>query len=270
MATATTDHQRLRLNDVGDMEVNIESIGDQKFPLLVVDNLYQDPSYVRDVALSMEYSPPQRAHPGMVAKLETDIAELHKLVWEHVGKPFGYSIENAINRSSFPGMTFMKIHRAKEDLTIHQCRPHADPVRIAGVIYLNLPEHCVGGTAFFKHRASGAEACVLPRQKTDPFDQQFIAKARELGAFESYDRYCREMFAMPYLEFIKAVLTTMPREKDYPTDSNEDWEMTRKVEMKFNRLVCYPGFLIHAGYYRYEWFGDDITEQRLTQNVFIN
>jgi hypothetical protein len=203
------------------------------------------------------------------SKFETDISALHQIVWKYVAKEFGYTSDQSVSRSLFPGLQFMRINRKSEDLTIHQCRPHADPVRIAGVVYLNSPQQCRGGTAFYRHRATGAEECVLPRNKNDSFEQQFMNLAHERGVFQSYQSYSQAMFPMPYMEFIRSVLTTFPRTKNYPTDSDEDWEMTRLVEMKFNRFICYPGFMIHSGYYRDEWFGDSIDEQRLTQNVFV-
>ena len=268
------DHQsveldRLSLNDESEFEIDLQEIGDQKYPLLILNNLYRDPNYVRTVALSLPTESPQSSHPGLSSKIETDISALHQLVWKYVAKEFGYAAEESVSRSLFPGLAFMRINRKPEDLTIHQCRPHADPVRIAGVVYLNPPEQCQGGTAFYRHRATGVEECVLPRNKNDPFEQQFMQLAQDRGVFRSYQTYCQQKFRMPYMEFIRSVLTTFPRTKNYPTDSDEDWEMTREVEMKFNRLICYPGFMIHSGYYRDEWFGDAVEEQRLTQNVFV-
>ena len=260
---------RLSLNDESEFEINLQEIGDQKYPLLILDNLYRDPEYVRSVALSLPTEPPKSSHPGVSSNFESDISAQQKIVWQYVAKEFGYTADQSVSRAVFPGIAFMRINRKAENLTIHQCRPHADPVRIAGVVYLNLPGQCQGGTAFYRHRATGVEECVLPRNKNDPFEQQFMKLAQERGVFQSYQNYCQEMFRMPYMEFIRSVLTTFPRIKNYPTDSNEDWELTRKIEMKFNRFICYPGFMIHSGYYRDEWFGDAIEEQRLTQNVFV-
>ena len=269
MEHESVDLERLALNDESKFDVDVQKIGDQEYPLLILDNLYRDPQYVRTVALSLPTEPPKSSHPGLSSNFKTDISTLYQIVWKYVANEFGYSEEQTIARAVFPGLSFMRINRKPEDLTIHQCRPHADPVRVAGVVYLNLPPNCVGGTAFYRHKATGVEECVLPRNKNDPFEQQFMKLAQERGVFQSYQNYCQQKFRMPYMEFIRSVLTTFPRMKNYPTDSDEDWEMTRKVEMKFNRFICYPGFMIHSGYYRDEWFGDAIEEQRLTQNVFV-
>ena len=265
----SVDIERLALNEPGKFEVEVREVGDKGYPLLVLDNLYRDPEYVRSIALSIDAQPSDSSHPGVSTKFKTDITGLHEIAWEYVGKRFNYDLQQAIARSVFPGFSFMRINRKPENLTIHQCQPHADPVRIAGVIYLNLEEHCKGGTGFYRHRATGVEECVLPRNPNEPFEQAYMKHAQEIGVFDSYRKYCQEKFQIPYMEFIRAVLTTFPREKNYPLDSNEDWELTQKVEMKFNRFICYPGFMIHSGYYRDEWFGESAQEQRLTQNVFI-
>lgn len=269
MDPLTVEPDRLSLNDESELQIELQEIGDQKYPLLIVDNLYRDPEYVRSVALALKTEPPQSSHPGLSSKIETDISNLHRVVWKSVASEFGYSKEETISRSLFPGYAFMRINRKPENLTIHQCRPHADPVRIAGVIYLNLPEQCRGGTAFYRHRATGVEECVLPRNKHDEFEKKFMQLARERGVFDSYQSYCQSMFRMPYMEFIRSVLTTFPRTRNYPTESDQDWELTRKIEMKFNRLICYPGFMIHSGYYQHHWFGEAAEQQRLTQNVFV-
>lgn len=270
MESSSVDFGRLALNDESQFEIDVKKVGDRGYPLLILDNLYREPDYVRDVALSITPEPPNSSHPGVRSRIQTDISRLHEIAWKHVGEFLGYTPEQAISRSVFDGLSFMRINRKPEDLTIHQCRPHADPVRIAGVIYLNPNEQCRGGTAFYRHRASNVEECVLPRNaKNDPFEKQFIAHAKSIGAFDSYRGFCEEKFQVPYLDFVRSILTTIPREKNYPLDSDEDWELTQKVEMKFNRFICYPGFLIHSGYYRHEWFGETKETQRLTQNVFV-
>lgn len=269
MDPQSVDLDRLSLNHESKMEVDLQEIGDQKYPLLVLDNLFRDPEYVREIALSLPSEPPQNSHPGVQSRLKTDLTAIHGIAWKYVAHEFGYSVEQSISRSLFPGFAFMRINRPPDQLTIHQSRPHADPVRVAGVIYLNPVEQCRGGTAFYRHRATGVEECVLPRNKNDVFEQTFMKRAQERGVFQSYQNYCQTMFRLPYMEFIRSILTTMPRVKNYPTDSDQDWELTHKIDMKFNRFICYPGFLIHSGYYQHDWFGVETNQQRLTQNVFI-
>ncbi len=48
----------------------------------------------------------------------------------------------------------------------------------------------------------------------------------------------------------------------------DQWEVLTEVEMRYNRLVMYPGQLFHA--ITPVFFGDRIENARLTQNVFIS
>ena len=73
---------------------------------------------------------------------------------QHVGEAYGWQGLDAgvsaqtgarFHRMSHPGAAAWSEARA----------PHIDTVMLAGVVYLNLPEQCRGGTAFYRHRATG-------------------------------------------------------------------------------------------------------------------
>lgn len=53
----------------------------------------------------------------------------------------------------------------------------------------------------------------------------------------------------------------------YNIQDESQWEIAEEVEMAHNRLVMYPGQMFHA--LTPVFFGDDITNGRLTQNIFI-
>jgi hypothetical protein len=57
-----------------------------------------------------------------------------------------------------------------------------------------------------------------------------------------------------------------PEKYDY--SDPEQWEEISRVDMKFNRLVFYPGDLFHS--IATPFFGKNIDDARLTQNMFIN
>ncbi|MDH5325309.1 MAG: 2OG-Fe(II) oxygenase [Gammaproteobacteria bacterium] len=48
----------------------------------------------------------------------------------------------------------------------------------------------------------------------------------------------------------------------------ESWEEIHRVEMRFNRMVVYPGQLFHS--VTPPFFGDSIENARLSQTMFIN
>jgi len=55
--------------------------------------------------------------------------------------------------------------------------------------------------------------------------------------------------------------------EQYRYNIEADWEIVYKVNMKYNRLVMYPGDLFHA--IGLPFFGTTIENARLTQNLFI-
>ena len=53
----------------------------------------------------------------------------------------------------------------------------------------------------------------------------------------------------------------------YDYNDESQWEIIQEIDMAYNRLVMYPGQLFHS--ITPVFFGDDISNSRLTQNVFI-
>src|SRR5262249_34009415 len=92
-------------------------------------------------------------------------------------------------------------------------RVHVDVgVDWSGVLYLNHPEHCRGGTSFFRHRPPGTDHAPTP-----PAD---LARCQAKNAQEALDRILG-------------------------ADSNDcaRWEPTVTVPMQFNRLVLFRPLL---------------------------
>lgn len=258
------------LNEPTAMNIEVGTVGDRDYPFLQIDGLYKYPDRVRQHALEAPEMPAEASHPGIKTHIDLDHSALHRIIWEHLGEQLGYDEQNIVTRSTAAGFRFTRIARRAEELSVHQCVPHCDPVRIAGIVYLNPDGQGDGGTSFYRHRATGVEEAILPRQDEDEAGKAILKRISELGALRSYELYCERMFRMPYREFVRAVLTTLPRTKGYPAaESNEDWELTKSVGMKFNRLIAYPGFLLHSGNFDPDAFGSLPAEQRLTQNIFI-
>ena len=114
---------------------------------------------------------------------------------------------------------------------------HSDQIcsNFACVLYLNLPAQCQGGTAFWKHKGTGWDS--LPSEK----------KLRSLGK-------------SPKREYAKV-------EKDW--SSQDAWEQTEVVEMRFNRLIAYPSRRFHS---RWPWtaFGTTPDDVRLIWVSFFD
>ncbi|HJT11980.1 MAG TPA: DUF6445 family protein, partial [Dongiaceae bacterium] len=105
----------------------------------------------------------------------------------------------------------------------------------SGVLYLNRPEQCCGGTHFFRHRATGTDHA--PMAATD------LARCNAETPREALDRILGQ-------------------------DSNDErqWEPLLTVPMRFNRLVLFRPLLWHSAG---DGFGNSIEDGRLVQLFFL-
>jgi hypothetical protein len=196
--------------------------------VIVIDNFYSHPNDVRNLALKAEYKDvTQLNYPGFQSiKTFSSQAVVQKF-------------ESILNRRLAvdpTSKTFGKFRVMLEE-TGSRLKVHLDGFcDWTGVLYLNPPEACEGGTAFYRHKRTGLEGPVSAE------------KIRELG-FQNWD------------ELEKSII-----EPD--TLSAEAWEETMFVGMKYNRLVLFKGNeLFHCHTHS---FGTDMTDGRMTQNFFFN
>jgi hypothetical protein len=114
---------------------------------------------------------------------------------------------------------------------------HADSIcaKYAGILYLNPPEQCFGGTAFWRHKASGLDRL--------PSDEQIEILGAELHRFH----------------------TMMTRE----TMGADQWDMSGFVGMKFNRFASYPSKIFHSRY-PHDSFGESNANGRLVWVTFFD
>ena len=72
------------------------------------------------------------------------------------------NLSAAMGRKIVVRMSFFRINLAKE---LPHSWVHSDDIcgKFAGVLYLNLPEQCRGGTAFWKHTALHYDRLPAPR-----------------------------------------------------------------------------------------------------------
>lgn len=114
---------------------------------------------------------------------------------------------------------------------------HSDDIcaKFASVLYLNLPEQCQGGTAFWKHEALGMDRLLS--------DEELREKGIDYLAFHRF----------------------MTREwKDLTF-----WKQHGFVPMKFNRFITYPTCYFHSRY-PFEAFGSGPEDGRLIWVCFYD
>ena len=193
--------------------------------MIVFDDFLPNAEEFRDRALKLDYSV-QGRFPGLnsVEKLNIpNLAEMvSRLVYEPVRAPWteDFSHENC------------RLALAKDD---RPGRIHIDLSHWSGILYLTLPEHCQGGTEFYRHLPSGTDHVPLTQQSL------------QAAGFSSYDE-----------------LKVQVLEKDALDRSK--WELTMTVPMRFNRLVLLqPQYWHTSG----KSFGDTIENGRLVHLMFF-
>ena len=170
--------------------------------LLVEDNAIPNSVQFREAALAIDYQTVSYQGfdfpgVGLNGGLQKDLAD---------------ALSNAVRRGLgfYPDfkLVFFRLTR-KDDR--HPVHIHADNVvgaKWAAVWYLTPDEHCVGGTAFWTHRATGAEG--LP------------------AGFDHTSKQAAQL--------------------DEDGRNEDLWCMNGLVGMKFNRLAIYPCNLFHSRY----------------------
>ncbi|NEO46846.1 MAG: hypothetical protein F6K55_23100 [Moorea sp. SIO4A3] len=233
LITQASNSSIFEVNDSASLTVKY--IGNENNCILIFDQFLKFPGRVRDYAINQAQfkSSPKGKYPGIRHRLhqeETDtiIDGLQKAVLEH--------IKIKIDADCTGNGYFSLVTLKPEELTFEQTIPHFDAVvpdkKVAVVHYLSLPEMCWGGTAFYRHKATGFES---------------ISVSRLADYNESQAKFHHH----------------------YVTDSNDDFELLELIPMKYNRLVAYSSNLLHSGYIKPDMLSSEPSKGRLTVNLFI-
>lgn len=181
---------------------------------------------MRQRALALGYDPALKKgkYPGLMSTAALPVAGMDEAVSQRVGVPLRG------DPATMHGHCRLTL---KADRGISGV--HIDPCFYSGILYLSLPEHCRGGTEFFRHRRTGLE-----RVPSDP-----LAVARA-----GYDD-------------INALVEDVVNRD---TNSPSRWERVFTVPMRFNRLVLFNPWLFHNAA---PAFGDRPDNGRLIQTLFF-
>lgn len=152
-----------------------------------------------------------------------EVPHWHDLIAQAVGRPITMKL-------SFFRLTL------KDELP--HCWVHSDELcqaKMAGLLYLNLPGQCTGGTAFWRHTALEVEA--LPGREE-------LAQ-RGINAEWYYRMMNREWKDLTF------------------------WAQVGFVGMRFNRFITYPVSRFHSRY-PFEGFGQTPQDARLVWTCFYD
>ena len=237
-----------RLDSVAGMRVNrdaspqVRVIGNERTPVIVIDDFARHPGAVADFACrKADFALEKKsAYPGVRAELSRDydaaaLRALEPLLRATYAVP-EHLVLMRVNA------VYSLVSTCERDLKITQCAPHVDsnkPYFLAMTHYLNRGDF--GGTGFYRHVPTGYEA---------------ITEDRVGGLFNaSYEHYA--LHGVP-----------PPR---YFRESDGHYELIHRVEYRPNRLLAYPGNLLHTGLIDpARDVNADPRSGRLTMNLFVD
>lgn len=217
----------------------------KKHRIILIDDFFSDPDQVREAALDPNRSwiTPTSAYPGLLSAPDSgQIGELAAF--------FQKLLNRQLRQSDM--VMFSMVTKMEDELSPPQRRPHFDGSCFGGLVYLNPPEQCRGGTGFFRHRATGLA--------------RYPDKISDVPT---------GLIGTPGLKSLEDLQTLLmsPSQTDsagYIAGSNSEWERFCFVEMKFNRFIIYDGQIFHSAVIRNEDFGSLPGERRLTLNFFAD
>lgn len=195
--------------------------------LMIIDDFLNNPLEAREAALRLSYPKlaEQTYFPGRNSEYRLNIAGIDDQISRIVGQQ--------LTPTPGTGHAKCRVALAGDE---GKGNVHIDESHWSGILYLTLPEHCQGGTDFFRHIPTNSErAPIYPEELPNYGFKEFS---------EVWDK-----ILVPH------------------TNDPSKWEHIMRVPMRFNRLIILrPWFWHNAG----PSFGDSIENGRLVHLLFYN
>lgn len=194
--------------------------------LIIIDDFLSDPHLARRAALALDYDSKfkQGNYPGHVSTKPLAISGLEEMVSRTVGAPL------KAQAGTIHGHCRLTLAQDKGVSGVH-----IDPCFYSGILYLSLPEHCRGGTDFFRHRRTGLDR--VPQTE---------ATLRDAGYPD-----------------INALVENVV---NADTNIASRWEKSFSVPMRFNRLILFSPWMFHNSA---RGFGTNADNGRLVHLMFF-
>ncbi|MHA7901216.1 MAG: DUF6445 family protein [Henriciella sp.] len=195
-------------------EFQVHLFGTEAEPLVVIDGFSSDPQGLRAQAAQSTFAVTSPHYPGLRAQADPNylgerMSTLRAVLTEIFGLGQGANMVEC---------AFSIVTTPPSDLKPIQRLPHfdtTDPKRLALLHYLS--EEQTGGTAFYRHKATGFE--TVPPDRLEPYSRTINAEVTEDG----------------------------PPPPEYFRGQNPRFERIGHVEAKPNRMVIYRSYRLHSG-----------------------
>jgi hypothetical protein len=212
--------------------------------IIVIENLLEHPQALIDYAALHNFKPAPgqtagKGYPGIQLAPPTAYSQaISEFIKPLIQQEFGIAADAEMRKSEC-AMSLMTLKES--ELSPAQCVPHFDTSNInqfAIILYLCDQSH--GGTAFYRHNATGFEF-VIP-QTSDHYFDSFLAE-----------------------------LKAHPPAQKYFTDSNAQFTKLGVLPAAINRMVIYRSCTLHSPYLinPEHSINADPRTGRLTVNTFV-
>ena len=220
------------------MQIRVEYIGNERAPVVVVENVWPEPQALIEAAAGKsDYSVRSLYYPGVRSSAPPDYARaVTAQLSDVIRSTFGFSGELTITDS-----TFSLVATPGEKLVAFQRVPHFDSTdanRLALLHYLCGPRH--GGTSFYRHRSTGIES--ITDENREHYINVVNAEVKASG--------------IPPARFID--------------DDTDLFERVARYECTFNGALIYRGRILHSVNMPRDFVPDSNPRTgRLTVNTFL-
>lgn len=218
-------------------EIIVRWIGEEREPLVIIENLAADPYALREAARRLDFAPIGKYYPGVRAAVTNAYFEMvGPTIFYAIREFFGYRQSLEVLRSYYSLMT-----TPPAELELAQRIPHTDALDDSQIAVLHyLSEQHADGTAFFRHRSTGYETV-------------------NEGRYQDYEAKLKtdfERVGEPYPAYIG--------------DSNVLFDKILEYPARFNHALIYRGKLLHCASMREpERLANSPEAGRLTVASFI-
>lgn len=222
-----------------DNQIQFLQLGQERTPVLVIDNLLLDTAWLCQHAQQADFSgQADNYYPGIRAATPL----LYQVAIRQVLFPLLHNVFAPKASELRMLMSAYSIATTKtSELRPIQMLPHFDtvePTQLAMVHYLCGKEQ--GGTSFYRHNETGFER--INAQRLPGYAQLLKQQAKAARLHEK---------------------------PGYMNGSTPLFERMEQVEAQFNRAVIYPGSLLHSGDIQQALLSADPSKGRLTISSFL-
>lgn len=218
-------------------DFQVETFGEEREPLVIIDDFSTDAAALREIAIRSSYAVTSPHYPGIRAQADPNyLGDRMDTLRDVLTNVFGQGQGANVVECAFSIVT-----TPPDQLKPIQRLPHfdtTDPKRLALLHYLS--DERDGGTAFYRHKATGFE--IVPPDRLDHYSRTINAEVAEDG--------------LPAPEYFRG--------------QNPRFERIGHVEAKFNRMVIYRSYRLHSGDIPADLpLHADPAKGRLTVNTFL-